>query len=94
MKIVSPRSKVLLFMSTEIGGFTSRSSEYTDGTPIKQYETIEKDKIINNDFPLVYIPNNHEKFFSIYRLSEKKITFLYEFYVISKKSIKETIKFG
>ena len=81
-------------MPTEIGGFTSRSSEYADGTPIKQYETIEKDKIINKNFPLPFISNNHKKFFSIYRLSEKKITFLYEFYVISKKSIKETVKFG
>ena len=55
---------------------------------------IETDKIINKQVPLVFIPNSQKKYVSIYRLSEKKITFLYEFYVISKKSVKKTIKFG
>ena len=50
---------------------------------------IEKDKIINKKFPIVFIPNKHRKFFSIYRLSEKKITFLYEFSVYLKNQLRK-----
>ena len=50
---------------------------------------MEKDKIINKKVPLVFIPNNQKKFVSIYRLSEKKITFLYEFYVYLKNQLRK-----
>ena len=50
---------------------------------------MEKDKIINKKFPLIFIPNNHKKFVSIYRWSEKKITFLYELSVYLKNQLRK-----
>ena len=50
---------------------------------------IETDKIINKKVPLVFIPNSQKKFVSIYRLSEKKITFLYEFSVYLKNQLRK-----